>query len=140
MTRKNKTMLTKKAILEAQDLKTEIVPVPEWGGDVNVKGMTGADRDKFEASIVQTRGKDQTLNMVNIRAKLASMTICDEKGEKLFTDADIVKLSMKSAAALQRIFSVAQRLSGIGDEDVKELAEGLKANPLEDSALDSPSS
>jgi len=36
--------------------------------------------------------------------------------------------------ALQRIFSVAQRLSGIGEQDVKELAEGLSENPLEDSA------
>ena len=34
---------------------------------------------------------------------------------------------------LQRVFGVAQRLSGIGDEDVKELAGELQANPLEGS-------
>lgn len=127
-------ILDKNAILKADDLKKELVNVPEWGGDVYVRGMTGADRDKFESSIVQTRGKDQTLNMVNIRAKLASMTICDEKGNRIFTEADVKDLSNKSAHALQRIFVVAQKLSGIGDEDVKELAEGLQENPLEDSA------
>ena len=127
-------ILDKKAILLADDVVKELVSVPEWGGDVWVRGMTGASRDKFEASIVQTRGKDQSLNMVNIRAKLASMTICDEAGQRLFSDADIAELSNKSAAALQRIFAVAQRLSGIGEEDVKELAEGLKENPLEGSA------
>jgi hypothetical protein len=130
-------MLNRDDILKAQDLKTEIVPVPEWGGDVIVRGMTGAERDKFEASIVQTKGKDQTLNMVNIRAKLASATICDEQGKRLFSDADIVQLSAKSAQALQRIFVVAQKLSGIGEEDVKELAEGLQENPLEGSVSDS---
>mgnify|MGYP007082016276 CR=1 FL=1 len=130
--------LTKDTILHAQDLKTEVVAIPEWGGDVLVRGMTGADRDKFEASIVQMRGKDQTLNMVNIRAKVASMSICDEAGKLLFTEADIKALSLKSAHALQRVFAVAQRLSGIGDNDVKELAEGLDANPLEGSASVSP--
>jgi hypothetical protein len=128
--------LTKQNILDAQDLKTETVAVPEWGGEVIVRGMTGAERDRFEASIVQTKGKDQTLNMVNIRAKLASLTICDEDGKRLFTEADIAKLSGKSASALQRIFAVAQKLSGIGEADVKELAEGLQENPLEDSVSD----
>lgn len=130
--------LNKQDILEADDIVKELVEVKEWGGEVWVRGMNGAERDKFEASIVQTRGKDTTVNMVNIRAKLASMTICDEKGNRLFSDADIVKLSTKSAHALQRVFAVAQKLSGIGEDDVKELAEGLQENPLEDSASDSP--
>jgi hypothetical protein len=139
MTRKKHNMiLTKDAILKADDLKRELVSVPEWGGDVYVRGMTGADRDKFEASIIQMRGKDQTLNMVNIRAKLASMTICDEAGKLLFSEADIKGLSLKSASALQRVFAVAQKLSGIGESDVKELAEGLQENPLEGSVSGLP--
>ena len=131
-------ILSKKDILSADDITKELVSVPEWGGDVYVRGMTGKQRDAFEASIIQTRAKDQTLNMVNIRAKLASMTICDEEGKRIFSDADIAELSGKSAVALQRVFVVAQRLSGIGDQDVQELAEGLKEVPFEDSALDSP--
>lgn len=127
-------ILNKESILQASDIKTEIVPVPEWGGDVYVKGMTGAERDKFEASIVTLRGTNQMVNMANVRAKLASMTICDESGKRIFTDSDVLELAKKSASALQRVFKVAQRLSGIGEDDVKELAEGLKENPLEGSA------
>jgi len=124
-------------ILKAQDILTEKVPVPEWGGDVCVKGMTGTERDAFESSIVSSNGKKTSVNMVNIRAKLAAQTICDENGERLFTDADDVKvLGAKSATALQRVFEVAQRLSGIGDDAIQELAEGLQKNPLEDSPSD----
>ena len=130
-------ILTKDEILKANDLASEVVSVPEWGGDVLVRGMTGAERDKFEASIVQMKGRDQVVNMVNVRAKLASMTICDEKLNRIFTEADVKELSLKSAHALQRVFVVAQKLSGIGDEDVKELAEGLQENPLGNSAFDS---
>ena len=50
---------------------------------------------------------------------------------------DLIKaLSEKSAAALQRVFEVAQRLSGITDDDVEELAEGLEDIPFEGSASD----
>lgn len=33
------TILTKQAILTAQDLKTEDVAVPEWGGEVRVRTL-----------------------------------------------------------------------------------------------------
>ena len=129
-------VLTRDAILNIADIKTELVPVPEWGGDVMVKGMTGAERDKFESSIVQQHGKEQNVNLANVRAKLSSFCICDEAGKRLFTEKDIDRLAQKSAAALQRVFKVAQTLSGIGDEDVKELADGLKNAQGDDSTSD----
>ena len=129
-------ILSRDDILKVSDIKSELVYVPEWGGDVYVRGMTGAERDSFEASIVQTRGKKQSVDMTNVRAKLASMTICDEKGTRLFTEQDIKELAKKSASALQRVFGVAQKLSGIGDTDIEELTEELKDNPLEGSPSD----
>jgi hypothetical protein len=125
--------LTRNEILKANDLDRELVPVPEWGGDVYVRAMSGAERDKFESSLTINRGKNSTMNLANIRAKLAAMSICDESGKRLFDEADIQALGQKSAAALQRVFVVAQRLSGIGDDAVQELAEALEENPLEDS-------
>lgn len=123
-------------ILKVQDIKIEKISVPEWGGDVYVKGMTGTERDAFEGSIVSANGKNTSVNMVNIRAKLAAQSICDEGGTRLFDDKDIKVLGAKSATALQRIFEVAQRLSGIGDEAMQELAGGLRENPLGDSPTD----
>lgn len=123
-------------ILKVQDIKVEKIPVPEWGGDVYVKGMTGTERDAFESSIVSAKGKNTSVNMSNIRAKLAAQSICDETGARLFTDADIKELGTKSATALQRVFEVAQRLSGIGDEAMQELAGDLQENPLGDSPSD----
>jgi hypothetical protein len=114
--------LNRDEILGAIDIQRKLVDV--WGGQVWVYGMTGAERDKYEGGIIQYRGKEQTVNMANIRAKLCSMTIRDEKGKRLFTEEDIQALS--------------QKLSGITDEDVKELSEGVKDNPFEGSASDSP--
>ena len=130
------TVLNRDEILTVNDIAIEEIEVPEWGGSVYVKGMTGTERDAFEASIVQQRGKNASVNMANIRAKLASQTICNETGERLFTDADIKALGKKSATALQRVFDVAQRLSGISGDDVEELAKELDENPFDGSPTD----
>lgn len=114
-------------ILESNDLAVEEVDVPEWGGAVIVRALTGSERDAYESEIFSLRGQGKGVeyNLSNIRAKLSARTIVDEEGVRVFTDADIVKLGLKSAAALDRVFSVAQRLSRLTPEDVKELVDQL---------------
>jgi len=117
-------MLTREQILECSDIPTEIVQVPEWGGEVLVKGLTGSQRDWLEMSIfAEKKGNSSNANMRNFRAKLASLTVCDESGERLFTEKDIEALSAKSAVALQKVFNVAQRLSGLTAEDAEQLTK-----------------
>jgi len=118
--RRSNMFLTREQILSAEDIKTEEVEVPEWGGTVLVKGMNGKERDAFEMSFLD--GSRATTE--NIRAKLVSLTIIDpETNKQLFTVADIDALGQKSAKALDRIFEIAQRLSKIGANDVEEMAK-----------------
>jgi hypothetical protein len=126
-------ILGRSDILEAVDLQREIVDVPEWGGSVYVQGMSGTSRDSFERSMVEIRGKESTVNWKNLRAKLVARCIVDSEGVRIFHDLDIEELGNKSAAALQRVFLVAQRLSGMADDEVEELTESLKDAPSEDS-------
>lgn len=128
--------LNREQIIAAVDVERELVPVLEWGGEVWVKGLTGTERDAFETSIVQQRGQNTRINTENMRAKLAALTICDENGTRLFSEKDVATLGKKSATALNRVFVVAQRLSGIGAEAIKDLTGGLEDNPLEDSPSD----
>ena len=129
-------ILTREDILQAEDILTEIVDAHEWGGDVIVQGITGKERGRFEAGVIHNPGKKQKINMIDMRAILCSLSIVNEDGKKLFTPADVKALNEKSAAPLNRIFEVAQRLSGLTDNDVKDLEEGLEESPLDDSASD----
>jgi hypothetical protein len=125
--------LGREKILGADDLASEDVAVPEWGGVVRVRCMTGAERDRFEESIVDQRGKKTRVDMGNIRAKLVAATVVDEEGARIFSDRDVEALGKKSAAALNRVFEVAQRLSGITDDDVEELAKNSVGGPSDGS-------
>lgn len=114
--------LKRDAILAASDLQFEDVPVPEWNGKVRVRGMTGEERDLWEAALLEGRTDDKKQNARNVRATLVSLTVVDETGARVFSEADVVALGKKSVKALQRIYNVAQRLSRITEEDLKELA------------------
>lgn len=126
-------LLSKAEIVGVADLKIEEVEVPEWGGTVGVKGMTGADRDDFESSLYTGEGKNRKQNLKNLRARLVGMTLVDEDGQRLFSDAEIKQLSGKSAAALNRCFEVAQRLNGMEAKAVEEAKNGSPADPSADS-------
>ena len=125
-------MLSKEQILNAIDLKTDVVDVPEWGGSVNVRTMTGTERDSFEQGVIQ----DGKTNLANIRARFCSIVIVDDDGKQLFTDADISALGAKSGRALGRIFDVAQKLNGLTKDDFEEL-EKNSGKTLPDSSTSS---
>lgn len=127
------TLLTREQILQAADIKTEIVPVPEWGGAVAVRGLTGAERDEYEATLISMRGTDARVNLINARAKLVQRCVVNEAGERLFDEQDVKALARKSAAALQRVFDVAQRLSGLSAADVEELTKNSASGQSDDS-------
>lgn len=117
------SILSREQILQASDIKTEMVSVPEWGGDVLVRGLTGDERDAFEASILVRKGRRRETDLTHLRAKLVVRACVDERGERIFKDDDAPRLARKSAAAIERIYDVAARLSGLGDDDMEELAK-----------------
>ena len=104
----------------ANDIQTEEVQVPEWGGAVLIRGLTGAERDAFEATIIGEKA-DKKYNFINFRSRLVAMAAVDSEGRQLFRPSDVADLGRHSAVALQRVFAVAQRLSGLSAADVEEL-------------------
>ena len=123
------SLLSKTAILAAQDLQTEDVEVPEWGGAVRVRSFTGRERDAFEASMVRGDGKDRKVDLTNMRARLVGLTVIDETGQRLFTDEEVDLLGAKSGAALDRVFAIAQKLNGLSGSDVEELSKNSSGVP-----------
>jgi hypothetical protein len=120
-------MLTKDAVLKADDRPIQEVEVPEWGGSVLIKAMTGAERNAFLARHIQNPGKGQTIILDNMHADLAALSIINEDGSRMFSAAEVGALAQKSGTALERIFKAASKLNGLSDEDVKELAEDFPA-------------
>lgn len=117
-------LLSRDAILNAKDRATKDVDVPEWGGSVRVRTMSGTERDNWEGTIAAMTDKSGKLTKFdNLRAKLVALTVVDGEGNRLFKDDDIKALGKKSAAALDRVFAAAQSLNGMSNADIEELTK-----------------
>jgi len=114
-------MLTREQILAAKGPDTETVHVPEWGGDVLVRGFTGTERDRFELGSLAH--KDNLEQLAGLRAKVVSWTTLGEDGRQLFTPKDLPWLGDQPAQALDRIYTVALRLSGVNAKAVEAAEE-----------------
>ena len=114
--------LTRDAILAAATLKTEEVAVPEWGGTVLVRELSGRQRDEFEASLAVQRGGKMVSDVRNMRAKLVIRSMVSEDGQPVFPPEDVDTVGELPAAGLDRVFEVASRLSGLSERDQEDLA------------------
>jgi hypothetical protein len=118
--------VTAEQLSEMQKVPRERVTVPVFGA-VTVRGMTGDQRDAFEASCIEGRGKKRDVNIKQLRAKLAVLCVYDEHdAERIFTEADIPLLSSGRADVLNVFYSVGARLSGMTEEDAENLGKALE--------------
>lgn len=128
-------MLTREQILGADDLKSEVVDVPEWGGSVRVSMMSGVARDAFQTSI-----QDSDKSISYFQNSLIVATVVGDDGAPLFAMSDLTALRAKSAAAVTRVANVAERLNGFGAKAVETAEKNSEAAPSGDSGSDSPAS
>ncbi len=113
------SILTASAILQAHDLVIEKIDLPEWGGTAFVREMSGFERDGWE--VYAQREIEKKAGRVNMRAKLATLVLCDADGRRLFTDEQANELAKKSSAALDRIYEAAIKVNQLTQSDVKTI-------------------
>ena len=115
-------VLNRDQILNAKDIKVEKVHVPEWGGDVYLRVISGADRDEYESFVLQSKDRG---TVKNFRAMLLAKAICDENGNPIFTNKDIEALGKKNSVVLDRLWQKAMKLNGLTDEEVEKEKENF---------------
>jgi len=119
-------MTLREQILQADDIPSELVPLPKaWGkGSVLVKGLTAGELSDFVRKYA-----DQPPKLQN--AELLILCLRDpESGKPLFEQADRDGLVGKAAGPVMALVRVAQRLAGLIPDE--EAVEDLKAGDSSD--------
>jgi hypothetical protein len=127
-------------ILAAKDLPTEEVQTDEWAPFgvpfVRVRGLSAAEREKWELSVGETDGKKVT----RIREKLVQRTVVDENAQPVFELEDVKALGDLSSVVIVRLFNAARKLSGMQTEAEVEAERNPSRGDQEGSnSSDSPS-
>lgn len=118
-------MLTKEQILGSKDRKTETVPVPEWGGDVTIMEMSGAQRDALDGLMASRydHKNGRMLSTKDLRAKMVILSVVNQDGTPMFSDKDMKDIGEKSGLVLDRLVVAINKLNGL-DDDAKEETSG----------------
>lgn len=120
---------SKDSILNYKGKGPEPVEVPEWGGTVYVRVMSGAERDAYEDETYHLNGKDLALNRKNARARLLVKCLSDDTGKRLFSDKEADQLGTQPANVLDKVYAVAIKSNGFTSQDVKDLEKNSESAP-----------
>ena len=111
--------LSREDILNAIDLELREISVPEWGGTVYLRNLSGSERDEMEIKFREAADNPQIF--VGIRAYVLSLVLCDEQRYRLFTSTeDVERLGEKNAAVLDRLFEIALDMNAIGEAAIED--------------------
>lgn len=129
-------ILTREQIEKVDDLTTKIVQVevPEWGGSVHLRPMTVAELDAYSNAVMRAKGS----GVDDFRSKLVACCLCDEKGNRLFSDKEVATLARKSGVVIDRLYRAADELNDVGPKKVEEVAGNSPAGQSGSSSSDSP--
>lgn len=127
-------------------LGRELVHVPEWGLSVWVYELTGEELDNWRQGLLRSSRRsrgDMEVDPKKLRgqtARLVCAAVRDENGQRIFADLDAPSLLKKGSGAVERLATVARRLSRVvADEDeFDELGNDSEPTTNGSSNSDSP--
>ena len=111
-------MSLREKIKGLQDLRTEVVHVPEWDVDIEVRSMTVRERAHMMTAYTDAKGN------LSIDEAYPFMTVAccydPATGEKLFSNEDMDWLRDKNSSAIELLTLKAMELSGLGAGSVEQ--------------------
>lgn len=117
------------------DLNSENVTVPEWGGiELVVRELNMHDRNVYLQSGMERVEVAGGFEFIPVQdpmreARLVILTTFDADGVRVFEDDDLERLGARSSSAVDRLATVATRLSGIGPKAADEAGKDSEPTP-----------
>lgn len=109
-------ILNKHQILAAADLRSSVVSVPEWGGDVAIRAMSVAQQIEF------SRGMENKKE-IDIMFDLLLFCCVDDAGNNLFDKDDLFELHKKSFECVEKVFKAICELNKVGPGEIEKEAK-----------------
>ena len=110
-------LLSKDQIFACQDVTTETIAMPEWGGEVKIKAMSIGDQIEFE------RLNKKSKESANIVCNTLLYCCIDDNGDRLFTEADLKTLEKKSFKAIEKLFRACLSLNALNSDSLEKEAK-----------------
>lgn len=98
-------ILTAEEVLAADDLPTETIEIPEWGGSVKVRSFTKAQQQEIRVKATKGNGEID-------ESRLEMLLVLHALIEPQFSEDQLAQLAEKSASAIDGILTTINSLAG----------------------------
>lgn len=97
---------------------------PGEGTHVFVRGLGATGKDRFDDQIYSVdKAGGLKVKVEGVRALLISLCVCDEKGERIFSNDDVPMLEQLDGRTADALYVVAARLSNLTNKDVQDMVK-----------------
>ncbi|VTR94085.1 unnamed protein product [Gemmata massiliana] len=110
-------MSTKQKILKCSDTRTMPFSVPEWGLELHLRTLSGAEWSSVLSKIVELEKKGKGLDS---NTMICLHCLSEPNGSRIFADNDFDALASKDGAVLNRIAQAAAVFAGLRGEPEKK--------------------
>ncbi len=112
-------MALDKASILSLTLPIKPFPVPQWGGDVHLRILTGEERFAWTRDVAEHKGEGDGRTVLSLLVRC----LCDESGARLFSDSeeDIAALGKTHGGAIDLLGREALRMNGLSDEGREDI-------------------
>ncbi len=123
-------MAMKDKIFQADDRPVERTEdVPEWGVTVGFRVIGGKERSAHERRTMAKSRNGEVIDTAGLRGGLLAATLVDEDEALIFSPADVAALEEKNGVVLDRLFSIAQKVNGFGEDAVEDAEKNSESGP-----------
>ncbi len=130
-------LLNRNQILEAKDIQTKVIFVPEWQGEIMIKQLSAKEYNDIFMNMINIRkmaakqlskknadeNLEDTINELAIKNQkilIIIKSVVDENMNPLFTEADIELLYQKNTNVINRVIEEIEEFNAVSSEDVKK--------------------
>lgn len=119
-------------ILNADDITSEIIDIPAWGVQVEVRSMDGRSRTRLLKMASDAEGN---IDMEVVYPEMILLCAFDpETGERIFEESDRDAVLSKSAGPVELLALAAMRVSGMSSDAMDEAGKDSSSTGNDDSA------
>jgi len=105
-------------------------------GKVFIRKWSGKDRAKFLQASISVNGENIDVEYDRIfdnMSLVVVLSLCNETGERMFTDGELELIGELDADAIQEIYQESLKLNSLAPKSVEEAAKNSKPVRSEDS-------
>jgi hypothetical protein len=118
--------------LAPDERRFKVVTLPVSGKRYRIRSLTEGEKEAYEAGNCNAKGDFTKDTVIGARRRLIALCLCDGKGDRILTDADVDGIKIKNSADMEYLQQECQAHIGFDGGQVQDKEKNSESVPAAD--------